>query len=434
MTPHLRRRVPPIVRPVLVWLLSRAVLVAGALKVGPFATTDPLDYSVSRVYHGWFDVMSGGGFPIGDVTWQYPPGAAGVILAPALFPFVGYDRAFVLLCALCDLAVLAGLVRAAVRAGRGTAAVWLWTAGLPLLWTVPWTRFDIVVAAVAVAALLAGRRSTARGDRTFGVLVALGTLIKAWPVLLLIGTARGLRTRRSWTAALLGLAVAGGGAALACPGAYGFLTAQQERGIQFESLGALPFHLARHLGWSGRLAVNYGSTEFLGPYVPVMTVVSEVCTALALGWLVWWRLRADLRPEWVLPDAALTAVLLFTVTSRVLSPQYLVWLVALAAVCLLHRESSQRPVAHLVLTACPLTMAVFPFTGRALVEGSVPAAVLLAARDLLLLGAALLSARRLHLATRRHPGDRGDTPSGSLPREYGEPSTRPGDFAPAPQR
>ncbi|MDH6129600.1 glycosyltransferase family 87 protein [Kitasatospora sp. GP82] len=396
-----QRRVPPVAWPVLVWLVSRTVLVAGALKVGPFATTDPLDYSVSHVYHGWFEVLAEGRFPIGDVSWQYPPGAAGVITAPVLFPFVGYDRAFVLLCALCDLAVMAGLVRVAGRARHGAAAGWLWAAGLPLLWTVPWTRFDIVVAAVAVAALLSARR----GDRAFGVLVALGTLIKVWPVLLLIGTARGPRTRRAWSAAAVTAVSAGGGVALAFPGAYDFLTAQEERGIQFESLGALPFHLARHLGWSGRLAVNYGSTEFLGPGVPLATVVSEVCTVLALGWLVWWRLRADLRPGWVLPDAALTAVLLFTVTSRVLSPQYLVWLVALAAVCLLHRETSQRPVAYLVLTACPVTMAVFPFMGRALVDGSATAAGLLAARDLLLLAAALLSARRLYRATRPEPAE-----------------------------
>ncbi|WP_441249416.1 glycosyltransferase 87 family protein [Kitasatospora sp. McL0602] len=402
-----RTRVPAAAWAVLCWLLSRAVLVAGALKIGPFATDDPLDYSVSHVYHGWFDVLASGRFPVGDVTWQYPPGAAGVILAPGLVPFVGYDRAFVLLCALCDAVVLAALVRAGRRApeggGRaaGPAAAWLWTLALPLLWTVPWTRFDIVVAALTATALLAGARRTPRGDGWFGVLVALGTLVKAWPVLLLIGTEQGPRTRRSWAAALSAGVLASGAAVLAAPGAFDFLTAQRERGVQFESLGALPFHLARHHGWSGRLAVHYGSTEFLGPYVGLVTVLSEVGTVLALGWLVWWRLTSDLRGGWVLPDAALTAVLLFTVTSRVLSPQYLVWLVALAAVCLVHPGTSQRPVAYLVLAACPLTMAVFPFMGRALVDGSPTAAGLLAARDLLLLGAALLSAHRLRRATRR---------------------------------
>ncbi|MER5639638.1 glycosyltransferase family 87 protein [Kitasatospora sp. NPDC002227] len=386
----------PTVAVVLLWTVSRVVLVAGALKVGPFATPDPLDYSVSHVYHHWYDVLTGGQFPVGDDSWQYPPGAAAVILAPGLLPFVGYDRAFVLLCALCDAAVLAGLVRAGRRPGAaGTAAAWLWTLALPLLWTVPWTRLDIVVAALAVAALLAAGRRTRGGDLAFGGLVALGALVKVWPVLLLTGT----RSRRAAVAALVTGATAGLAALLRWPGAFDFLTAQRERGIQFESLGALPFHLARHLGWSGRLAVHYGSTEFLGPYVGVVALLSELATVAALGWLVWWRLRSDVGPAWVLPDAALTAVLLFTVTSRVLSPQYLVWLVALAAVCLLHPGTSQRPVAYLLLAACPLTMLVFPFLGRALVDGSPTAATALAARDLLLLAAALLSARRLRRAT-----------------------------------
>ncbi|AUG82207.1 hypothetical protein CFP65_7637 [Kitasatospora sp. MMS16-BH015] len=401
--------------PVAVWLLTRSVLVAGALKVGPFATSDPLDYSVSHVYHHWFDQLSQGRFPVGDVSWQYPPGAAGVILAPALVPLAGYDRAFVLLCALCDAAVMAALVRAGRRAPAdgsagpaGPAAAWLWTAALPLLWTVPWTRLDIVVAALAVAALLAAGSRSRSGplrlaDTAFGALVGLGALVKVWPVLLLTGTPSGPRTRRSWTAAAVSAAVLGLAARLRWPGAFDFLTAQRERGIQFESLGALPFHLARHLGWSGRLAVHYGSTEFLGPYVAAAAIASEVATLLALGWLVRWRLRADRTLGWVLPDAALTAVLLFTVTSRVLSPQYLIWLVALAAVCLLHPHTSQRPVALLVLAACPVTMLVFPFLGRALVDGSPTAALALTARDLLLLAAALLSARRLYRASVPRP-------------------------------
>ena len=41
--------------------------------------------------------------------------------------------------------------------------------------------------------------------------------------------------------------------------------------------------------------------------------------------------RGPVRPS-TLADAAFTAVLLFTTTSRVISPQYLLWLVGLGAV------------------------------------------------------------------------------------------------------
>ncbi|QMU67931.1 DUF2029 domain-containing protein [Streptacidiphilus sp. P02-A3a] len=424
----------------LVWALSRLVLVAGSLKVGPFAAPGGLDYSVADVYHPWFEVLRTGVFPAHDVSWQYPPGAAGLMLWPALVPFTDYGHAFITLCALCDAAVMAMLYRRATRGGArrpggagSLAGCWVWTLGLPLLWTTPWNRFDVMVTALAVAALLAASWRGVRGDALFGVLVGLGVLIKVWPVLLLVGTARGRRSRVAWAAA--GATVALGAVLFAAtmPGAFDFLTAQRDRGIEFESLPALPFQLARHLGWSGRIGVHEGSTEFLGPWVRPVADLSEVLSAAALGWLLWWRARADRGADRVLPDAAFTAVLLFVVTSRVLSPQYLVWLVGLAAVCLLRPASSQRPVAVLVLLACPLTMAIFPFLGRALVHGSVLPTVLLTLRDLLLLAAALLSARRLPRAAPRRdaapepvPALAGVTVAERIPRRSpgGAPSRR----------
>lgn len=67
------------------WLLTRILLVlmvTGVLKIAPLdVTTD-----VSVIYHSWFRVLQTGTFPMDDVTWQYPPGAALVILAPACCP------------------------------------------------------------------------------------------------------------------------------------------------------------------------------------------------------------------------------------------------------------------------------------------------------------------------------------------------------------
>lgn len=389
--------------PVGVWLLTRLVLVSAALRLGPFASKDGPDVSVSKVYRGWYDVLSSGSFPHDDVSWQYPPGAALPILAPRLVPFLDYSHAFIVLCAVCDAAVLAALVYAAryPDGRRSVAGPWMWVVGLPLLSTVPWSRFDVMVTAVAVGALLAAGSRRVWADRVFGVLVGIGAVVKVWPVLLLVGTARGRRTRLSWVAAVVSAVLVTVVFLLAMPGALSFLTYQGDRGIEVESLGALPFHLARHFGWSGHWAPHDGSMEFIGPYVRVVARVSAALTVVAFGWLLLWRVRsrAGRTEAWVLPDAALTAVLLFVVTSRVISPQYMVWLVGLAAVCLLHRATTQRPVAWLVLGACVLTTAVFPYLFRDLLDGSVPAALLLAARDLMLLGAAVLSAVRLWRGT-----------------------------------
>ncbi|MEU3461001.1 glycosyltransferase family 87 protein [Streptomyces sp. NPDC006733] len=395
-----------------VWLLTRLVLVSAALRLGPFSSEDGPDVSVSKVYRGWYDVLASGTFPHDDVSWQYPPGAALPILAPRLVPFLDYSHAFIVLCAVCDAVVLAALAHAARHADgrRSVAGPWMWVVGLPLLSTVPWSRFDVMVTAVAVGALLAAGSRRVWADRVFGVLVGLGAVVKVWPVLLLAGTARGRRTRLSWAAAALSAVLVTVGFLLAMPGALSFLAYQGDRGIEVESLGALPFHLARHFGWSGHWAPHDGSMEFIGPYVGLVARVSAALTVVAFGWLLLWRVRsgAGRTEAWALPDAALTAVLLFVVTSRVISPQYMVWLVGLAAVCLLHRATTQRPVAWLVLGACVLTTAVFPYLFRDLLGGSVPAALLLAARDLILLVAAVMSGVRLWRGT--VPGATGGAP------------------------
>jgi hypothetical protein len=150
------------------------------------------------------------------------------------------------------------------------------------------------------------------------------------------------------------------------PNAFSFLSGQKSRGIQIESVGAMPFHLARHLGWSGTWAAKDGSHEFVGPYVESVSLIMRALTVLAFGWLLWWRRRSDLGRSHVLPDAALTATLLFVVTSRVISPQYMVWLIGLAAVCLLRPDTTQRPVAYLLLAACVLTTLDFPLLYREL--------------------------------------------------------------------
>ena len=372
------------------WGVTRAVLLLCVFGVyvfpGPDVTSD-----VSVIYRGWYEVLRQGTFPLDDVTWQYPPAAALAILSPALLPFLSYAHAFFVLAFLADLAVLALLLWRSGRAGRSRRGAWVWVAGVPLLGPTVYARYDVMVTAVAVAALVAG----ARHPRLMGALTAFGALLKVWPALLLAGAVR----RRAWGAAALTAAGLAAVFALSMPGAFAFLTFQRERGTEVESLGALVFHVARHFGWSGQVLLNYGSLEFLGPYVPEVSAAALALTAGAFGWLLLWRLRARRFAPHSLADAAFTAVLLFTVTSRVLSPQYLVWLIGTAAVCLTHRASRMTPPAVLVLAASFLTVLEFPVGFGHVVASDWYGTTLLLLRNGLLVAAALLAARRLWRTT-----------------------------------
>ena len=370
------------------WGLTRLLLLLFVFKVwtfpGPDVTSD-----VSVIYQGWYEVLRTGTFPRGDVTWPYPPAAALAILSPALLPFLQYASAFFVLAFLADAVVLALVVYAGLRPGKSLRGAWVWVAGV--LGPTVYARYDVMVTAVAVAALLAG----ARRPRVMGVLVGFAALLKVWPALLLVGA----RKRGAWAWAAGCVAVVGGLFAVSMPGAFSFLTAQRGRGTEVESLGSLVFHVARHFGWGGRVLFNYGSIEFVGPWVDAVSSAALFLTGVAFGWLLLWRLMATRFLPATLADAAFTGVLMFTVTSRVISPQYLVWLIGLAAVCLCFRGSRMVLPTALVLTAALLTVLEFPLWFQHVVASDRLGVTLLLLRNGLLLLAAILAARELWRST-----------------------------------
>ncbi|TDT36332.1 uncharacterized protein DUF2029 [Streptomyces sp. BK208] len=379
-----------------VWLLStwgasRLVLLLFVLKVlvfpGPDVTSD-----VSVIYRGWSDVLRTGTFPLADVTWQYPPAAALPVLSPGLLPFLEYATAFFVLVCVTDAAVLALLWHAGRGSARSPRGAWVWVVGVPLLGPTVYARYDVMVTAVAVAALLAAGRH----PRVAGGLAALGALLKVWPAMVLLG----MRGRTPWLAAVLSGAGLTALFAVSMPGAFAFLTFQRERGVEVESLGSLVFHVARHFGWEGGVLLNYGSMEFLGPHVGTVGTVSMALSGVAFGWLVLWRLLAARSggrgfAAHTAADAAFVAVLMFTVTSRVISPQYLVWLIGVGAVCRCFRESRMRVPVTLVLVASLVTLLEFPLLFGDVVTSTPLGITLLAVRNVLLVAATLVGARAL---------------------------------------
>ncbi|WSJ91267.1 glycosyltransferase 87 family protein [Streptomyces sp. NBC_01304] len=368
---------------------------------------------VHELYFRWYGVLAQGGFPVGDPLWQYPPAAGPVLLAPGLLPGLTYFQGFVALTLAADAVVAYALVRTGRRPGRSLKGAALWVGGLPLLLHLPLARYDVQVTAFAVLALLvlpaslpAGTRAwgssdpTSQGTRAWrpivcGVLTALGTLVKVWPALALLGTPRGRTTRAAWTSALVSAAALLLTLTALFAHPFAFLRQQGGRGIQIESLAGTLLAFARHAGWPGEVRYQYGAMEYVGPYVTLLAQASLLLTALACAALLFWRVRAGRWTEATPYDAALCAVLLFTLTSRVISPQYLIWLLGLAAVCLTSRATTQRPVAVLLLAAAGVSTLVYPVLYEDVMAGTWTGCVVLGVRNALLVGAAVLSWRGL---------------------------------------
>ncbi|MFK0104675.1 glycosyltransferase 87 family protein [Streptomyces sp. NPDC091217] len=356
---------------------------------------------VWRLYFHWYGVLSHGAFPAHDRLWQYPPGAGAVLFAPGLVPGLSYFQAFVALTLAADALITAALARAGRRRGRGRTLLGaaFWTGGLPLLLHLPLVRYDVEVTAFAVLSLLALSRST----RACGALAALGALVKVWPVLVLLGVPRGRPTRSAWLSAALTGAVTLTAFLLSFRNPLAFLRQQGGRGVQIESLGGTALSLARHAGWRGTVRYRYGAMEFVGPHVHAVATASLALTAAAFALLLLWRVRAGHWTAATPYDAALSAVLLFTVTSRVISPQYMIWLLGLAAVCLTSRHTTQRPVAALIVAATAISSVAYPAYYSEVIGCTWTGCLLMLARNGLLATAAVLSLTRLWRATRR-PG------------------------------
>ncbi|MEV7129082.1 glycosyltransferase 87 family protein [Streptomyces sp. NPDC093260] len=379
------------------WLLTRALMLwLLAHDTHPLLGRGAVAREVWKLYHHWYTTLAHGAFPAHDALWQYPPGAGPVLLSPALLPGLTYFQGFVALTLAVDALIALALARAGSRPGRSLNGAAYWTLGLPLLLHVPLARYDVQATAFAVLSLLALRRSPRAG----GALAALGALVKVWPALVLLGAPRGRTTRSAWTWAAAAAAVAGLALAAAFRNPLAFVRQQGGRGVQIESFGGTVLSFATHAGWPGTVRYQYGSLEFTGPHVAAVAHLSLVLSAAAFALLVLWRVRARRWTPATPYDAALSAVLLFTVTSRVISPQYLVWLLGLAAVCLTSRQTTQRPVAALIAAAAVVSVVAYPTLYHLVASCTWTGCVVMFVRNGLLGVAAVLSLARLWRSTR----------------------------------
>jgi hypothetical protein len=308
-----------------------------------------------------------GDLPYRDFSIEFPPGALPALVLPDVVHshYIAGFHAFQFACAALCLVLLAWtLVGAGASNRRLYAAVTLAGLAPAALGPITLNAFDFwpALLSVAAVALVVNRR-----DRLGLAFLGLATAAKIFPAallpLLLVYVWRRQRSRRAvgWaTGAYLaaGAVVTLPFLALA-PGGLGFsLELQLKRHLQVESLGASLLVSLHHLG-AGAAHVVVGtpySLDLAGSaadaVAAVTTVVSIVAVLVAL--LAFARGAAGL--ERLLPAVAATVTGLVAF-GRVLSPQYLVWLVPLVAMTAPRRAA---PAWGLLALALGLTQVWFP--------------------------------------------------------------------------
>jgi len=308
-----------------------------------------------------------GEIPYRDFFFEYPPGALVAIVGPGLgSPTVhAYATRFAVgMLIVLGLTVLtcAGVLAAC----RGTRDQLLRTLGLValsplLLGPIALKRFDALPALLTVVALLlVVRRSFVPSAFVLGI----ATAVKLYPLVLLppvVVAALG-RSRRAAVEATVSFVA--GCAVLVLPflvvspgGVEESVRSQLDRHLQFESSLASVALLGNAVaGVSVGLVSEAHSYALGGSRGTLLGVLTTVALLAGLA-LVWWRLpRLVLTGDGlVLAFAASIAVVV--AFARILSPQYLLWLVPLVP---LVRGSVGRLATGLLAGACVLTNIWFP--------------------------------------------------------------------------
>jgi hypothetical protein len=341
-----------------------------------------------EVYQRWGLQLAEGRVPANDPMWQYPPLAAFVFGGVGLLG--AHPWMFAVLFVAVDIAISVLLARDAQHRGSWNGfAVWL-VAPL-LIGPIMYGRYDVIPTVFALAGLLAMVVPLAAG-----AILAVGGALKVWPAVMALALSQRAWLRGAFGAALATAAVVAM-SAWAFPSVIsGFLSNGEARGLQTESVAALPFVWARMFVGDDVIpeAFRYGSSEVGHPWADAIAPWLLPLTAIGLLLLIAARAlgRLDRVP---VADIAFVAILWLMVTSRVLSPQYNVWLVGMAALVWAAGSPRMRRATIPVAITALAAQALYPFAYIDIVDGGFVGVAIQTVRIVALLACLVLAVRAL---------------------------------------
>jgi uncharacterized membrane protein len=346
--------------------------------------------------------LRAGAIPYRDFDLEYPPGALVAFVIPALAESLQYDTAFKLTQAAFGAGCVAcvGVIGRAIDAPprRLLAATGLAALAPLLLGPVSLVRFDLwpaFVVAAALAALVLGH------PRIALALLAFAATVKVYPLALLpialLYIVRRWGRREAAVGAAIWMAV---GIAVLLP----FLLIAPEgvrysahwhldRGLQLETVPGAALALFDAVGfYDATITYRSGAYDFVGSLpdaVAALQTLGLVVSVIAVALLF----ARSSRSSTDLTVAAAATVVITLVFAKVLSPQFLLWLVPLVPLAL----TSGAAVVMWSVFGCMLllTHAFYPSSYAELVKLEPFPVVMLVARNVLLVELAVLLVLRL---------------------------------------
>ncbi|MGN1045173.1 MAG: glycosyltransferase 87 family protein [Candidatus Methanomethylophilaceae archaeon] len=374
---------------------------------------------VGTLYFRYAEAMVDLKMPYSGFDAEYPPFAMLLILIPRLFSFspFTYQIAFG---AEVYLFLLAGLIcvhrMAACYTNRPSSYSNLYIVLCIILLDFILDRYDVLPMVMCIVALYFVK--TDRMNLAW-VMIALGTVTKLYPALLAPVLLIHLISKKDYSGAVKGIGIC---LAIGClsmlpfliadPGTmFMFLTYHMDRGMQTEAVVSSFLML---FGYFGMVDIgyvfSYGSDNITGAVpdavasgILYVTIVMIVVTYAAYAYIINRRKDEDMFPMFSM--TCFLVVMLFMLVGKVLSSQYLVWIipfVVIAAVLL--SEGTYGRSVRLFVESIVLTQAnmIVNYAFRDAGEPfSLPGILILVVRNVLLL--VLLWVIVRYLVVRRDP-------------------------------
>lgn len=318
--------------------VALAVLVwAIPLQLGVYADAVITDVPV---YRRAYESIADGLIPYADFSLEYPPLAGLLFWVAGVLPGP-YGVTFSILMLLCLCATVLGVIALARASGldvrRQTVAAALTALSPLMIGNLVETRFDLALAALVVWTLWAA--ATERWKLAWGLLAA-ATLLKLVPLALIPVLVIWQSHRATGRSAAAGLAAClGVVAAVMAPfvvmspsGTWDLLQYHLDRPLQLESTGAA-YLLGLHALADIPITVenSFGSQGLSGTGPAVIAGVSTlalVVILVAVCWTFWVGLHRARHPgdARLFVAASASTIVAMLVCGKVLSPQFLVWL------------------------------------------------------------------------------------------------------------
>ncbi len=299
-----------------------------------------------------------------EVPIEYPPGVIPFMVAAQSMRAEGdeYGRRFIWVMAVLDALGFAALMLLARRGGSVLGPL-MWIFGALLLGPIVYLRLDLIPAVATILSILAASLGAWFAS---GGLLIFGAIAKVYPVFLIPAMAVVARDRKGF---LLGAGVVG--AVLMLPYLFDIrelsdnvLGYHSDRGIQVESTWGSLLLAASAGGYDAFPNFQFGANEMVSGLTGafkklglLLSGASFIIGTFAIGE----RVARDDLPRLT---AALTGMLaLLMGFGTVLSPQFMIWLIALGAAALCFPQPTRvRWIMMLILPCALLTQIVFPYT------------------------------------------------------------------------